>query len=1038
MSASYGKLRIMVEQLPEGLYESIESEAIAERLASDRDSRNEMRVIEKDQLTESLVQHASEALRQHIDRAKEPSEKIRLTNQLLEGLGAADQKVTHRGFELLSIQRGLPIVGVPIRPQARMGINSLITNAPGDASIGAELAAEISSADRIDILLSFVKWSGLRVLKQQLLDARNRGVVIRVLTTTYMGATERGAVDRLVREFNAEVRISYDIQTTRLHAKAWLFHRNTDLNTAYIGSSNLSRAAMVDGLEWNIRVSRKRDPHILDKFQATFDGYWNSGQFHPYDPDHDGDDLEKALHNAGAKTSSDQQLLINISGLEVSARPHQRTILEALDSERELHDHHRNLVVAATGTGKTVVAAIDFKNLKQRLGDPSLLFVAHRKEILNQSRRMFREVLADGAFGELYVDGEKPREWRHVFASIQGMSSLGIQNLDPRQFDVIVVDEFHRAESSSYQQLLDHFQPRELLGLTATPERADGVNVSKFFDGRIAAELRLWDALDQDLLVPFHYFGVSDDLDLRQIKWTRGAYDVQGLENLYTGNDARASKIINELRDKVLDPSQMRALGFCVSIAHAHYMARVFNEAGIPSAAVSSQSTSVERDEALLKLRSRSINCVFAVDLFNEGLDIPQVDTVLFLRPTQSATIFLQQLGRGLRRADDKSVLTVLDFVGHQRVEFRFDLKFRSLTGTSRTKLVSQIDQGFPYLPSGCRITLDRVAQQVILNNIRAQVSTTQQQLVADIRSHGEHKLSGYLRESGRDLADIYKRQSWTALSRLAGFDTFLPGPGEEIMLKRVRTFAHVDDPARAESYAKLISKQCAPYEQLTSLMQTYARMLIFTVWPDLGGHSSFQIALEGIRANPAVCDELRDLLAMQIDITRNMPRPLAGSLGDVPVYSHATYKREEILAALGYVTSPKALNHREGVAWCEPTRTDAFLVTLHKTDSSFTETTSYKDYAISPTLFHWESQSTTTRRGKTGQRYLNHDSIGTNVVLFTRETPDNDLGGGAPYICLGTAKHVSDSGEKPITITWRLDREMPTAVFATASAVAI
>ena len=1028
----------MDEHLPNGLYETIESESIAKLLAGDQRSRHEIQAIDKDHLTDSLVQHVTEALRIHIDGTKEPLEKIRLTNLVLEGIGATGQKITQRGFELLSIQPDTPTAATLVRPQARMGINSLITNAPGDASIGAELAAEISSADRIDILLSFVRWSGLRVLKQQLLEARERGADIRVLTTTYMGATERGAVDRLIREFNAEVRISYDVQTTRLHAKAWLFHRNTDLNTAYIGSSNLSRAAMVDGLEWNIRVSRKRDPHILDKFQATFEGYWNSGQFHSYDPDRDGDDLETALRSAGANSGSSPSSIINISGIEVSARPHQRTILEALDSERELHEHHRNLVVAATGTGKTVVAALDFKELKRRLGNPSLLFVAHRKEILNQSQRMFREVLADGAFGELYVDGEKPSRWQHVFASIQGMNSLGVRDLDPHQFDVIIVDEFHHAEASSYQRLLDHFRPKELLGLTATPERADGVNVSKFFDGRVAAELRLWDALDQDLLVPFHYFGVSDDIDLRQIQWTRGAYDVQGLEHLYTGNDARSAKIINELRDKVLDVSSMRALGFCVSIAHAQYMARIFNEAGIPSAAVSAKSTSAERDEALLKLRSRAINCVFAVDLFNEGLDIPQVDTVLFLRPTQSATIFLQQLGRGLRRADDKSVLTVLDFVGHQRMEFRFDLKFRSLTGTSRTMLVSQIEQGFPYLPSGCRITLDRVAQQIILNNIRGQVSTTQKQLVADVRSHGETKLKDFLRESGRDLADIYKRQSWTGLSRLAGFDTFSPGPNEEIILKRMRTFAHVDDPERAASYSKLIEVSCPSYEKLTSRDQAYARMLVFTVWPKLEGFSSFEEALWDLRANPAVCDELTALLALQIDVARNMPRSLGGNLDNVPLYSHATYKREEILAALGYMNEPTAMNHREGVAWCEETRTDAFLVTLHKTDAAFTETTSYKDYAISPTLFHWESQSTTTRSGKTGQRYLNHQSLGTNILLFTRETPDNELGGGAPYVCLGTATHVRDKGEKPIAITWQLKREMPTNVYTAASAVAV
>ena len=329
--------------------------------------------------------------------------------------------------------------------------------------------------------------------------------------------------------------------------------------------------------------------------------------------------------------------------------------------------------MAATGTGKTIVAAFDYRRLAQDGPLPRLLFVAHRKEILTQSRDVFRSVLRDGAFGELFVDGHKPEEGRHVFASVQALAHVALDRIPPDSFDVVIVDEFHHAEAPTYRRLLEHLQPRELLGLTATPERSDGESVVKWFDGRIAAELRLWEALERGLLSPFQYFGVNDQTDL-----SHAALDPRRLragrprEALHRKRPTPATSSCEALRDRVLDTRRMRALGFCVSVAHAHYMAKRFNEAGIPARAVSADTGRDERDESLRLLRQREIGALFAVDLFNEGVDVPEIDTVLFLRPTESATVFLQQLGRGLRLADGKDCLTVLDFIGQQhRVPLR-------------------------------------------------------------------------------------------------------------------------------------------------------------------------------------------------------------------------------------------------------------------------------------------------------------------------------------------------------------------------------
>lgn len=1037
MTLLHAKLFDVTGELADGLYELVETSSLMQQVGGTEDAFAELVEISEDAFDAAVSAHVMRQLRLRLREAKDLDAKTSLANDVLSALDAPKEKIAASARELRSLHRDPSRIGGLPRPTGRLGETRLLTNAHGDASIGAEVGAELRTADSVDLICAFIRWTGLRTIADSLTEARDRGIPIRVLTTTYMGATERKAVDRLVEDFGAEVRISYETQSTRLHAKAWLFHRHSGFGTAYIGSSNLSRAAMLDGLEWNVRVSHARDPHIIEKFATTYDSYWESGLFVPYDPEIDGATLDEALRLAGAASGGAADQLL--SGLEVTPRPHQAKILEALTSQREVHGHHRNLVVAATGTGKTIVAGLDYKRLKAQAGDLKLLFVAHRKEILDQARRSFREILGDPNFGETYVGGLKPNQWDHVFASVQSLNSFGIEQLAADHFDVVIVDEFHHAEAKSYRSLLEYVEPRELVGLTATPERADGVNVSSFFDGRIAAELRLWDALDEDLLVPFHYFGVHDDVDVSGIEWKRGGYDLTGLENIYTGNDARAEIVLSELQDKVIDVASIRALGFCVSVEHAVYMAKFFTDHGIPSVALHGKTSTTEREDAGRRLIDRDISCIFTVDLFNEGVDIPEVDTVLFLRPTESATVFLQQLGRGLRRCEGKSVLTVLDFVGQQNAQFRFDLKLRALTGSSRRELERQIEAGFPYLPSGCSISLDRVAQQIVLDNVRAQVGFTKKQLIADIRSHKETDLAAYLDKSGRELVDIYKSSSWSDLTHAAGLNQEYVPDAEANLLKRARAFVHVDDPERAKVYVRLLSSDCPEYGTLSTREQTYARMLCFSVWSDIGGHASFESALQELRSSPSFCDEVEQLVSLGVGTTHSAPEALDGDLVGVPLYSHSTYKREEILAALDWASLDRRVKGAvTGVQWCEKRSTDVFFVNLHKTDDHFSDSTMYRDYALGPQLFHWESQGATSADSATGRRYVEHQSRGTHVLLFTRDAPNNELGAGAPFRCLGIVDYVSHSGSKPIAFTWRLHREMPADVYTSASAVAV
>ncbi|MGV9246688.1 DUF3427 domain-containing protein [Streptomyces sp. NPDC003710] len=977
-------------------------------------------------------------------------EQVAAANQIMRSLSASAPDPQMDGTlgsivdgprQLLALAEQEAPGAYAIRPLTPLSETALITNAPDDPNLGAELRAELATADSIDLLCAFVKWHGIRVLEDALRAAKRRGVHIRVITTTYIGATDRYALDRLVREFGAEVKINYEIRSTRLHAKAWLFRRKTGFDTAYVGSSNLSKAALLDGLEWNVRLSSIATPRVIDKFEATFDAYWDDAAFESYDPDTDGDRLADALAQAGGKGPGNE-LKINLSGLEVQPFPHQRDMLERLRVEREIRGHHENLLVAATGTGKTVMAALDYRALRDQRGGelPRLLFVAHRKEILRQSLRTYQEVLGNASFGELLFNGQEPREWAHVFASVQSLNLQRLEQFDPGHFDVIVIDEFHHATANTYRRVLGHFTPTELLGLTATPERMDGHNVQdEFFGGRIAAEMRLWEALENDLLCPFHYFGIPDGTDLSQLNWRAGSYDQDALGNLYTASHARALIVIKQVRDKIANPAAMRALGFCVTKRHAHFMADRFREAGFKAAALDSDSTPAERDRTLNDLKAGRIQVIFSVDLFNEGLDIPDVDTLLLLRPTNSATVFLQQLGRGLRRTQNKPVLTVLDFIGQHRAEFRFEEQFRALTNLSRNRLVDAIERGFPQLPSGCQILLEGKSKDLVLDNIRTQLNATINTLAKEVRDYSTPKLADYLRESRREIKELYKsKNSWTAVLRRAGLVKEAEVPGEEELLKRVHAFLHVDDPERAHAYLRLLADDAPDYDSLSPTEQIYARMLFFNLWDKAGGFSSYREGLESLRSHHVFRSELQQVLSYVLDRSDHYPIPLDGPLNHLPLKIHSAYNRSEILASLGVARLGGQMPgvFSQGVAWVEEIKTDALLITQEKNERDFSPSVRYKDYALSPTRFHWESQGTTPENSPTGLRYQRHAKEGSHVLLFLRRYKNNSIGKSEPWMLLGPATYKAHTGSKPMAITWELQHELPADVW-TYSAIA-
>ncbi|MEZ5102160.1 MAG: DUF3427 domain-containing protein [Thermoleophilia bacterium] len=907
------------------------------------------------------------------------------------------------------------------RPLTPLLDTTLLTNAPGEPAVGHELRAEVRSADAIDVVMAFVRWSGVRPLVDALARHCRDGRRLRVLTTTYTGSTEARALDEL-RALGAEVRVSYDTSSTRLHAKAWLFQRQSGYSTAYIGSSNLTHSAQVSGLEWNVRVAGARNPDVVAKMAAVFEAYWESADFVPYEPG------EFARRTAASRPQ--RELLL--SPIELEPRPFQERLLEQLAVARS-QGRHRNLLAAATGTGKTVIAAIDYARLRRTLPRDRLLFVAHRDEILAQSQATFRHALRDAGFGERWVGGERPRAFEHVFASIQSLSASGVRRIEPDRFDVVIVDEFHHAAAPTYAALLEHLRPRELLGLTATPERADGLDVLAPFDGRIAAELRLWDAIDQQHLVPFAYYGVHDGLDLRGVTWRRGrGYDLGELSNLLTADHVWARRVIEQVRRRVADTRGMRALGFCVGVEHARFMAARFAEAGLPAVAVDAATPGPERRAALADLAAGRVCAVFAVDLFNEGLDAPLVDTLLLLRPTDSPTLFLQQLGRGLRRAEGKAVCTVLDLVGNHRREFRFDRRLRALLGGTRRELERHVEQGFPFLPAGCHLELDPVAQETVLRSIREAIPSQWRERVVELRALGDVPLASFLAETGLELDDVYAGgRSWTELRRAAGQPCAAAGPDETRLLRAVGRLLHVDDGARLDAWSRWLAADEPPDPTTLPVgEQRLLRLLVGSLEPR-GAGRGLAAAVAALWEQAQARAELVELLALLRDRIDHLQPPLG--LPDVPLRVHARYTRAEILAAFGIGADGRPPSWQTGVWWDAPSRTDLFAFTLDKTSGAFSPTTRYRDYAISRELIHWESQSATSLASAAGSRYVRQARDGTNVVLFARLRADDRA-----FWCLGRATYVRHDGERPIALVWRLEHRLPADLHgAFAAAVA-
>ena len=726
----------------------------------------------------------------------------------------------------------------------------------------------------------------------------------------------------------------------------------------------------------------------------------------------------------------------------IKAKDYQKEILEKLDVERKIHGHYRNLVVAATGTGKTVIAAFDFKRFAESHPHRhNFLFVVHREEIIKQACYTFRQVLGDQNFGEMWYGGHEIKNYNHVFASKDMLNNrIDDLPLEADYYDYIIIDEVHHISADSYRKIISHFRPKILLGLTATPERMDGQDIMQDFDGHISAEIRLTAALNAGLLAPFSYYGITDNVDLSQVRWERGHFVASELSKVYTANDQR-TQVIWKAMEKYLDNyNDVRALCFCVDKDHARFMQAKFTLANLRSDVLTSDDTPEHRNSVRRKLRNKEINYLIVDDIFKEGVDIPEIDTVMFLRPTESLTIFLQQFGRGLRKAEGKNHLTVLDFVGHSRSEFNYQDRFRALMGKTSMSVAEEISRDFPHLPLNCHITLERQAREYILENIECALRNTNRSrilnMVRDFKRNYNLPLNlhNFTLLTGVTVEKIYKSTTWYDFLYLAGIHSQLSPYAKDLQRTVYRKWLSTDSFSYFTFILKLAEQGFrVEASALTPKESKMALMLYYDMFDAAGRFESLQQMFDAFAADRLLVEEMKETVyEMRERCVAPEKEDNSALAFSMPLKVHGVYTKAQIQVAIGTNLINRKSSSREGCERNYDLGIEAMYVDIIK-DREEGSNTNYNDFALDRQAFHWETQNSVSPQSAIGQKYINKE---LHMLLFVRQqaTVPEDKSRRMGYIYLGEVDLVSYEGSRPMRIVWRLRTPMAESTYSYAA----
>ena len=920
------------------------------------------------------------------------------------------------------------------------------------------LKKELLSCKKFYFIVSFIKFSGIQLLINIFEELEKKGIEGEIITSVYLNITDVKALQILQRYKNIKVKI-YNNSSESFHTKAYLFEKEK-YSTCIIGSSNLSQSALYSAEEWNVKLTNNNFFQIYDKSMKQFKLLWNSNEAIELNDDFIQKYDEYKKKNIQQNTF-DYKKIINDKYNEFKPNTMQKEILEKLKITRE-HGQTKGLVVAATGTGKTYLAALDIKNyFSKNDKEFKVLFVAHREELLENGMTVLSNILKinKNNFG-ICFGGIKDINKKIIFASIQTLRTE-YKNFKQDYFDYIVVDEFHHASADSYIKVINYFNPKFLLGLTATPERMDGKNILALCNYNLVGEIGLKKAMEQDLIAPFHYFGINDStIDYNKITYKNGKYDESELtQNL--NQNRRTDYILDKINKFGFCGDRLSAIAFCENIEHANFMNKQFKRVGYKSKVLTSKTNTTERSNLLNDFKNKKIEILCVVDIFNEGIDIPNINLLLFLRPTLSSTIFIQQIGRGLRKYKNKDFVTIIDFIGNHKKDYLITKIFsekiqeKNYIYDKKEKIINEIKNQFSNIPGASYIELDRICQERIIKKIE-KINFNSKKILKDL--YDEYKIEigkntdDYLeiidfdtnitlfKELCSKLGSFYEAQllfeenhfkeSNSLNSKEISFLAYLE---KKIILNEPFTYLIVK--ILSEQFDKKSKNLFVNINILIEEFYNYyktnfdKKYLIERIFLELVEDNILQQNLYGYTISNAYIsifkeknlifyNRLNSLLILGLNEFKNNNLQ---EFNENILLTHKEYMRIDLQILLDSKV-PKG-TWRAGYA-----NTDKDICLFITNDKSHIsqENLKYDNSLYADNIIQWISQPKTYHTSNVGEMFVKHKEKGYKVHIFARKYAFMNGNKTNPFIYLGNADYYSSFGDKPMKILWKLKHKIP------------
>lgn len=992
-------------------------------------------------------------------------------------------KNTNFHFELPLKRKDKDIIG---------NINELIINEKVKfRNFFIYLKQELLNCKKFYFIVSFIRYSGIQLLISTLDELEKQGIQGEIITSVYLNITDSKALRKLLSYKNIKVKI-YNNSSESFHTKAYLFEKEK-YHSVVIGSSNISQSALYSAEEWNVKLTDSSFFNIYGKSLNQFEKLWHSNEAIELTQDFI-DEYEKYKKSVNVQNTFDYRKTKIEQENEFVPNSMQKRVLQKL-KETRINGNKKGLVISATGTGKTYLAAMDIKQFfeiksnaknklfeindkKSKTSNIKFLFIAHREELLENAINVFSKILKidKNEFGRIY-GGLKEIDKSIIFASIQSLRNC-YNEFKPSFFDYVIVDEFHHSMSDSYLKTLSYFNPKFLLGLTATPKRMDGKDILSLCYYNVVDEIGIKEALEEDLIVPFHYFGVNDyTINYDNIPYKNGKYNEKILlENLLL--NTRTDYIVEKINKFGFDGDELSAVAFCQNIEHAFFMKEEFSKKGYKSAVITANTNSNERSEILEKFKNKKIEILCVVDILNEGIDIPTINLLLFLRPTMSSTIFIQQIGRGLRKAKNKDFVTIIDFIGNHKKDyllinyFSSEVDNKDTLFTKKEKIINEIKNQFSNIPKSCYVELDRICQNRIIEKIekinfssknilkemyldyKVEIGKSEDEFlqIADFDTNIElfqelclKMHSFYNAQLQFEDSKIFKNENENEKNPLNTTEIeFLEYLEKKITLVEPFTFLIIDYLATGKEYinnSDLLNKYKVFFDIKRNFEKHY---LLNRIFEELMEDEILEKTLYGyrfskkyeklfsngklnekstIKSNKKVnksnfINRLKQLIYLGLN---EFKRNDLDEFNENILISYKEYKRVELQILLDSKV-PKG-SWRAGYANTD--KDICLFATIDKTHI-FQENLKYDNSLFADDIIQWISQPKTSHNSSVGQMFIHHKEKGFKVHIFIRKYAFMNGNKTNPFIYLGNAKYYSSKGDKPMKILWKLDKKIP------------